>query len=127
MREDEEERISISQDLGLRSISQGSITGAITSLTVPQVKAGAYIDIDIAYNAYNPNGSFLNWWKIFIVARDSKGNKELVKDANVASDRFVDSGSWRLWKMPSVSIGLEIRLFGHDEIVPWDWAWWPSY
>ena len=116
-------RIELKGGGRLRSIS-GVITGAITSLNVTPVKAGAYIDISIAYNAYNPNGSFLNPWKIFIVAKDSAGNKELVKDANVLSDRFSDSGSWRLWQMPAKEITLEVRLYGHDEVVPWNWAWW---
>lgn len=120
----DEEGIVIAGDFGLRSITQGLITGGITSLTVPQVKAGAYIDITIAYNAYNPNGSFWNPWKIFLVAKDSLGNKELVKDATIYSNKFSDSGTWRLWKMPSQNISLVIRLFGHDEVKSWDWAWW---
>lgn len=123
-RREEEENISISQDFILHSISQGAITGKITSLTVPQVKADAYIDIIITYNATNPNGSWTNWWKIFLVARDSLGNQELVKDADVKAGSFSDSGSWRLWKMPSKAITLWIKLYGHDEIVPWNWAWW---
>lgn len=110
---------------GGQVVFQGAITGTITSLVVPQVRATAYIDINISYNAYNPNGSFWNWWKIFIVAKDSLGNKEEVKAATVSSDRFSDSGSWRLWKMPSQPIQLEIRLYGHDEVLPWDWSWWP--
>ena len=119
----EEELISTRGNLILSSIS-GDITGSITSLNVPQVAAGAYIDITLAYNAYNPNGSFVNSWKVFVVAKDSLGHKEMVKDVDVKSDNFTDSGSWRLWQMPSSAIHLEIRLYGHDEIVPWDWSWW---
>lgn len=113
------------QYIGDRQVFQAAITGTITYLDVPEVKAGAYIDINITYNAYNPNGSFWNWWKIFVVAKDSLGNKEEVKAATVTSDRFSDSGSWRLWKMPGQPITLEIRLYGHDEVLPWDWSWWP--
>ena len=124
-RQEEEELISVKGNPILRSIS-GIITGSITSLNVPQVAAGAYIDITLAYNAYNPNGSFWNSWKVFVVAKDSLGHKELVKDADARSDSFSDSGTWRLWQMPNTAIRLEIRLYGHDEIVPWDWAWWPE-
>ena len=100
------------------------ISGKITSFTVEQVKPGEYINIKMAYDATNPNGSFWNPWKIFVVAKDSAGNRELVKDADVKSDKFTDSGTWRLWKMPAQTITLEVRLYGHDEIVPWDWRWW---
>lgn len=100
------------------------ISGKITSFSIKPVKAGEYLDLIIAYNASNPGGSFINPWKIFIVAKDSLGNKEMVKDADVRSDSFSDSGTWRLWKMPASTITLEVRLYGHDEIVPWDWRWW---
>lgn len=100
------------------------ISGKITSFKIPQVKAGEYLDVTLEYNAFNPNGSFFNPWKIFVVAKDSIGNKEMVKDADVRSDKFTDSGTWRLWKMPNSTITVEVRLFGHDEIVPWDWRWW---
>lgn len=116
--------ISVLAGGNLRRLSFGSITGGIISLSVPQVKAGEYIDITMAYNGYNPNGSFWNPWKIFVVAKDSLGNRELVKDVDVRDDEFSDSGTWRLWKMPSSAMTLEIRLYGHDELVPWDWGWW---
>lgn len=100
------------------------ITGEITKLIVKPAKPGEYIDIELAYAAYNPEGSFFDWWKIFIIAKDSLGNKEMVKDADVKSDNFNDSGEWRLWKMPSKEITLEVRLYGHNELEPWDWSWW---
>ena len=120
----ERAQIVVSPVSKLRRVAQGSITGQITSLSVPQVKAGAYIDIVIAYNAYNPNGSFWNPWKIFIVAKDNLGHKDMAKDADVRDDEFSDSDSLRLFQMPSQSIQLEIRLYGHDELVSWNWDWW---
>ena len=117
MRRDEEVPIQ-----GIRSIS-GEITGSISALEAAQVSPESYIDIDLAYSAFNPNEGR---WKIFVVAQDSKGNKELVKDADVQGPDFEDEGSWRLWKMPAETINLEVRLYAHDEIVAWTWAWWPE-
>lgn len=98
--------------------------GSITSINIDEVKAGAYLDLDISYRVEDSGASWTDPIKVFLVARDSLGNAELVKDADVRSDPFTDSGSWRLWKMPNQAIALEVRLFGHDEIVPWNWSWW---
>jgi len=107
------------------AISAGVITGSISSLTVDPRQPGEYIDIKIAYSASNPKGgSFLDPWKIFIVAKDNAGNKKMVKDANVTNPTFQDSGTWRLWQMPNTPISLEVRLYAHQEVVPWNWDWW---
>ena len=106
------------------NLSQATLDGAINSLVVPQVKAGAYIDITLNYWASNTEGSLLHAWKIFVVAKDNLGNKELVKDADVRAATFTDSGNWRLWQMPGQAIRLEVRLYALDAIEPWDWSWW---
>ena len=109
----------------LRAIS-GNITGMIASMNVPQVKAGDSLNLTISYNANNPTGGplFGQIWKIYIVAVDSLGNRKIVKDADVKAKEFSDSGNWYLWKMPSERVTLEVRLYGCDEVKPWDWAWW---
>ena len=124
-----EEEIAISSQF----IAQGSIYGTISVLTVPPVKAGAYIDIDITYYVVNPNGSFWNPWKVFIVAKDSMGKKEMVKDVTVKDDEYpagalsgnLQRDTLRLWQMPNQAITLQIRLYAHDEVVSWNWVWWP--
>jgi len=107
-------------------ISAGVITGSISSLTVDPRQPGEYIDIKISFSASNPKGgSLLDPWKIFIVAKDTAGNKEMVKDANVTNPTYSQTnGSFRLWQMPSTPISLEVRLYAHQEVVGWDWAWW---
>lgn len=106
-------------------ISAGVIYGSIKSLIVPPRQPGEYIDIEISYEATNPKGaSVLDPWKIFLVAKDDAGNKEMVKDADVVTGTFSETDSLRLWKMPNVPINLEVRLYAHQEIVPWDWSWW---
>lgn len=100
------------------------ITGKIVSCSIPQVKAGVTIKMDISYSCNNPQGSFLDPWKFYIVAKDDAGNRKLVKTADVRGDYFKDSDSLNLWVMPSKAINLEVRIYGHNELVSWNWNWW---
>ena len=105
-------------------IGNPGITGSITSLNIPQVKAGQQIVMNISYDCRNPDGSWFDPWKFYLVAKDSLGNKKLVKTADVRADYFKDSDSLNLWSMPSQNITIEIRMYGHNELESWNWNWW---
>ena len=100
------------------------ITGKIVSCSIPQVKAGAQIKMAITYSCNNPQGSAIDPWKFYIVAKDDVGNQKLVKTADVRADYFKDSDSLNLWVMPSKAINLEVRIYGHNELESWNWNWW---
>lgn len=100
----------------------GSITGGITKAEIKEVKTGEYLDLDVAFNGSNPGA---NYWKLFLVAMDSVGNKELVQATRVIGSSFTKTDKYRLWKMPSQGVNVEIRLYGHDEAgYRWNWADW---
>lgn len=113
--------------VGGKAISAGVITGGISSLTADPRQPGEYIDIKISWSASNPKGgSMLDPWKIFIIAKDSTGNKEVVKTARVTNPSIQDTDTLRLWQMPDTPIALEVRLYAHQKMVDWDWSWWPE-
>jgi len=104
---------------GIAGIGSSSIIGNISRLSVAQVKPGDYIDIDISFEASNPGALY---WKLFLVAMDNLGNKELVQATRVLGGSFTKSDRYRLWKMPSQTITIDVRLFGHDDAA-YDWHW----
>ena len=102
-----------------------AITGNIITVEVPRVPAGQPIKVTTECTAHNPDGSFINAWALFIVAKDNAGHRQMLKHYTIHSSiANCPSDTWVLWNMPNTTITLEVRLYGHDETLDWDWNWW---